>query len=54
MQAKEAYEAAKALLKEGEVATWDEAVHMLYDMGEIDSNDHADMLTKKESKRIYG
>ena len=32
----------------------DEAAHMLVDMGEIDSTEHADLLTDKERQRVYG
>lgn len=32
----------------------DEAAHMLIDAGEINSTDHADLLTDKERERIYG
>jgi len=34
--------------------TPDEAAHMLVDMGEIDSADHADLLSDEEAERIYG
>lgn len=34
--------------------TQDEAAHMLVDMGEIDSDDHADLLTDAERMRVYG
>ena len=43
----------KALMDEMGL-TQDEAAHMLVDMGEIDSSDHADLLTDKERRRIYG
>jgi hypothetical protein len=32
----------------------DEAAHMLVDMGEIDSDDHADLLSDEERERVYG
>jgi hypothetical protein len=32
----------------------DEAAHMLVDMGEIDSTEHAELLTDAERERIYG
>jgi hypothetical protein len=34
--------------------TPDEAAHALYDMGDIDSDDHADLLSDEECERIYG
>jgi hypothetical protein len=44
----------KALVDEGVAGTMDEAAHMLVDMGEIDSVDHADLLSDEERVRIYG
>ena len=43
----------KALMDEMGLSQ-DEAAHMLVDMGEIDSDDHADLLTDAERIRIYG
>lgn len=42
-----------ALVKEMGL-TPDEAAHMLVDAGEIDSTEHADLLSMPERKRIYG
>lgn len=42
------------LLREGLASSWDEAVHILYDAGEIDSYTHADLLSPAEYQRIYG
>jgi hypothetical protein len=44
----------KGLVMEGMAANWDEAVHMLVDMGEIDSEEHKHYLSPDESKRVYG
>jgi len=44
----------KDLVESGVASTMDEAAHMLVDMGEIDSNTHADLLSKEERDRIYG
>lgn len=41
-----------ALVKEMGVSS-DEAAHMLADMGEIDSTDHADLLSEGEYHRIW-
>jgi hypothetical protein len=46
-------EMQKALMDELNL-TQDEAAHMLVDMGEIDSSDHADLLTDAERERVYG
>jgi hypothetical protein len=43
----------KALMEEMGL-TQDEAAHMLVDAGEINSTDHADLLTDAERTRIYG
>lgn len=32
----------------------DDAAHMLVDAGEIDSDQHADLLSPEEAERIYG
>jgi hypothetical protein len=32
----------------------DEAAHFLVDAGEIDSTEHADLLTPEERERVYG
>ena len=47
-------EMQKALVDSGVCGTNDEAAHMLVDMGEIDSTDHADLLSDEERRRIYG
>jgi hypothetical protein len=43
----------KALMDEWGMSQ-DEAAHFLVDAGEIDSSDHADLLTEEERKRVYG
>jgi hypothetical protein len=43
----------QALMEEGGLSR-DEAAHMLVDAGEIDSSDHADLLTPEERERVYG
>jgi hypothetical protein len=43
----------KALM-DGMGLTQDEAAHMLVDAGEINSDDHADLLTDEERMRVYG
>jgi hypothetical protein len=50
----DAREKMEALVEEGICKNNDEAVHMLYDMGEIDSSDHEELLSDKEAERIYG
>jgi len=47
-------EKQEALVAEGICGTMDEAAHMLVDMGEIDSSEHADLLSDEERERIYG
>jgi hypothetical protein len=51
---KEAKELQEILVAEGECSTLDEAAHFLIDCGEINSTQHAEMLTPKERKRVYG
>ncbi len=34
--------------------TSDQAAHFLYDCGEIDSTDHAELLSDAECERVYG
>lgn len=46
-------EMLKALMEEGGYDQ-DEAAHMLVDMGEINSTEHADLLTDEERRRVYG
>lgn len=46
-------EMQKALMDEMGL-TQDEAAHMLVDMGEINSTEHADLLTEEEKERVYG
>ena len=48
-----AKEKLKALMDEMGLSQ-DEAAHMLVDAGEIDSTEHAELLTAEESRRIYG
>jgi hypothetical protein len=43
----------KALI-EGMGLEPDEAAHMLVDAGEINSTEHAELLSDKERRRIYG
>lgn len=50
MDAKEMH---KALMEEMGLSQ-DEAAHMLIDMGEIDSDEHAELLSDAECERIYG
>jgi acyl carrier protein len=50
----EAREAQKALVDFGMCETMDEAAHFLVDAGEIDSTQHAELLSEIESERIYG
>lgn len=54
MTDKEARETQEILVAEGMCKTLDEAAHMLVDMGEIDSTQHAELLSDKEAERIYG
>jgi hypothetical protein len=49
----EARAAQKALVDEGMCETMDEAAHFLVDCGEINSTQHAELLSKAESARIY-
>jgi len=50
----EAYILAQELIIEGLATDQDDAAHMLVDMGEIDSSQHAELLSDKERERIYG
>lgn len=47
-------EKAQALVDHGLCDTFDEAVHMLADMGDIDSSEHEEMLSDEEAARVYG
>jgi hypothetical protein len=47
-------EKQEALVNEGMCGDMDEAAHMLVDAGEIDSSDHAELLSEAERERIYG
>lgn len=51
-------EEAKVVQKEmvdfGMAANMDEAAHMLVDAGEIDSTQHAELLSDAERERVYG
>lgn len=46
-------EKQKALVEEGMCKDLDEAAHFLLDSGEIDEDEHAEMLSDKEYRRIY-
>lgn len=50
----EAKEHQEMLVDCGLADTPDEAAHMLVDMGEISSTQHAELLSDEESERIYG
>jgi len=50
----EAFIACQELVIEGLAEDQDAAAHMLVDMGEIDSSQHAELLSDKERERIYG
>ena len=54
MTDKEAKETIDAMISMGMAGSRDEAVHMLVDAGEINSTQHAELLSAKERKRIYG
>jgi hypothetical protein len=54
MNDKEAKETQEILVAEGMCTTKDEAAHMLVDMGEIDSTQHAELLSDEERERVYG
>jgi len=54
MTLREARELQKGLVDEGMASNPDEAAHMLVDMGEIDSDQHAELLSDAECERIYG
>ena len=45
---------AQALLDAGMVGSQDEAAHFLVDAGEIDSTEHAELLSDAERQRVYG
>jgi hypothetical protein len=47
-------EKLQALVDSGLAGDQDEAAHMLVDMGEIDSTEHAELLSPKEQERVYG
>jgi hypothetical protein len=49
----EAKEYQKMLVDTGLAEDMDEAAHMLVDMGEIGSMQHAAILSKEERERIY-
>ena len=49
----DARKAMKELVSFGMCETMDEAAHFLVDCGEIDSTQHAELLSKTESERIY-
>lgn len=53
MTDQEAKAAQAVLVQEGMCADEDEAAHMLVDMGEIDSTQHAMLLSDAERERIY-
>jgi hypothetical protein len=42
------------LVEHGMADDLDQAAHILYDMGEIDSSEHEELLSEKEAERIYG
>jgi hypothetical protein len=46
-------EALKEFADEAGISS-DDAAHMLVDMGEIDSTEHAELLSDEERKRVYG
>jgi len=48
-----AREMQKELVESGLAATPNEAAHMLVDCGEIDSTEHAELLSPAERDRIY-
>ena len=50
----EARETQEILVAEGLASNADDAAHMLVDMGEIDTSQHAELLSDKERERIYG
>lgn len=54
MTHEEAQEHMQAMVSFGFAKDLDEACHMLVDMGEINSTQHAELLSPKESERIYG
>jgi hypothetical protein len=51
---KEAKQAVIALMQFGMCDDADEAAHFLVDAGEIDSSQHAELLSPSEATRIYG
>jgi hypothetical protein len=54
MTDEEAKDAQKELVDLGLANNKDDAAHMLVDAGEIDSSQHAELLSDKERERIYG
>lgn len=47
-------EKQQAFVDGGMAGTMDEAAHMLVDMGEIDCDQHAELLSDAECERVYG
>jgi hypothetical protein len=54
MNDREARETQKTMVAMGMATGMDDAAHQLVDMGEIDSTQHAELLSKAEAERIYG
>lgn len=54
MNDKEAKETQEILVAEGMAEDMDDAAHILVDLGEINSTQHAELLSKEERERIYG
>jgi hypothetical protein len=54
MTDEEAKEQQKRLVDVGLADTMDEAAHMLVDAGEINSTQHAELLSDAERERVYG
>jgi acyl carrier protein len=54
MNEQEAKEIQEILVSEGMCSDMDDAAHFLVDSGEIDSTTHAELLSEKERKRVYG
>lgn len=49
-----AKEKQKTLVDGGVCSNMDEAAHFLVDSGEINSTEHAELLSDKERERVYG
>jgi hypothetical protein len=54
MNDREAREIQKVMVAEGLATDMDDAAHQLVDAGEINSTQHAELLSKAEAERIYG